>query len=51
MVRDGLARTYKWIKEQVDADAAAGVDISKYASSKVVELKTPDSTSEDVRKA
>lgn len=50
-VRDGLARTYKWIKEQVDADAAAGIDIKKYASSKVVELKTPDSTSDDVRKA
>merc|ERR1739848_42085 len=47
---DGLALTYKWIAKQVEADKAAGVDISTYASSKVVELKTPDSTADDVRK-
>lgn len=35
-IRDGLARTYAWIQEQIDAEARAGVDISVYASSKVI---------------
>merc|ERR1719174_2200743 len=33
---DGLKTTYFWIKEQVDKDAAKGIDTSAYASSKVV---------------
>merc|ERR1712113_101977 len=35
-IEDGLRITYFWIKEQVDKDAAAGLDVSLYASSKVV---------------
>lgn len=50
-LRDGIRRTYAWVQEQVEADRASGVDVSVYAQSKVVALKTPDSTSEDVRKA
>lgn len=33
---DGLKATYFWIKQQIDKDAAKGIDISAYASSKVV---------------
>jgi len=33
---DGLKTTYFWIKEQIDKEAASGVDVSIYASSKVV---------------
>lgn len=33
---DGLKTTYFWIKEQIDKDAAKGIDVSLYASSKVV---------------
>jgi len=33
---DGLQKTYFWIKEQIDKEAASGVDVSVYASSKVV---------------
>merc|ERR1719460_2007344 len=33
---DGLKITYFWIKEQMEKDKAKGIDISIYASSKVV---------------
>jgi len=33
---DGLKLTYFWIKEQIDKEAAQGIDTSVYASSKVV---------------
>jgi len=33
---DGLRKTYFWIKEQIDKEAAAGFDTSVYACSKVV---------------
>merc|ERR1719272_1905802 len=33
---DGLKSTYFWIKEQIEKDAAKGIDTSSYASSKVV---------------
>lgn len=33
---DGLKTTYFWIKEQIDKDAAKGIDVNLYASSKVV---------------
>lgn len=35
-IRDGLEKAYFWIKEQADAEAAAGVDIAAYGHSKVV---------------
>merc|ERR1719384_1748348 len=35
-IEDGLKTTYFWIKEQVDKEKAAGVDISIYAASKLV---------------
>jgi GDP-D-mannose 3',5'-epimerase len=37
-LRDGLAKTYALIKEQVDACAAKGEDITKYSTSTVVHL-------------
>lgn len=35
-ITKGLAQTYFWIKAQIDAEAAAGVDISAYTNSNVV---------------
>jgi GDP-D-mannose 3',5'-epimerase len=35
-LRDGIKRTHTWIKEQVDHEAAQGVDVTKYATSHVV---------------
>eukprot|EP00927_Polykrikos_kofoidii_P039079 TRINITY_DN3350_c0_g1_i2.p1 TRINITY_DN3350_c0_g1~~TRINITY_DN3350_c0_g1_i2.p1 ORF type:complete len:408 (+),score=69.58 TRINITY_DN3350_c0_g1_i2:86-1225(+) len=43
-IEDGLKPTYFWIKEQVDKEAAAGVDISVYASSKLVVQSTESLT-------
>lgn len=37
-LKDGLAQTYAWIKEQVDACVAKGEDVTKYSSSTVVHL-------------
>jgi len=39
---DGLKRTFKWIDTQVTKEAAQGVDLTKYAVSKVVTNRTPD---------
>merc|ERR1712176_1338484 len=41
-VRDGLRKTYFWIKEEIEKDRARGIDVSLYASSKVV-IQTLDS--------
>merc|ERR1712061_801434 len=59
----GLKTTYFWIKEQIDKEAAAGVDVSLYASSKLVvqsvesltnlaegKQERPKDTSDDVDK-
>lgn len=46
----GIARTFVWIAEQVEADRRAGVDIARYASSKVVALNTPDAVATNIRK-
>merc|ERR1719183_3151267 len=35
-IKDGIAKTYKWINEQIENDKAAGIDISQYATSEVV---------------
>jgi len=40
-LEEGLKRTVVWIREQVEAEKAAGVDVSQYASSKVVGLRNP----------
>lgn len=39
-LHDGLVRTHKWIKAQIDAEIAAGVDVSVYGSSTVVQQST-----------
>lgn len=39
--QDGLAITFKWIKEQLDKEKAAGSDWSEYQSSKVVSTSAP----------
>merc|ERR1712151_325569 len=41
-IRDGLRKTYFWIKGEMEKDRARGIDISLYASSKVV-VQTLDS--------
>jgi GDP-D-mannose 3',5'-epimerase len=40
-LKDGLTRTHAWIKEQVEKDKAAGIDLSAYAQSKVVSTEAP----------
>eukprot|EP01122_Echinamoeba_exundans_P003363 TRINITY_DN13478_c0_g1_i1.p1 TRINITY_DN13478_c0_g1~~TRINITY_DN13478_c0_g1_i1.p1 ORF type:complete len:348 (-),score=116.67 TRINITY_DN13478_c0_g1_i1:62-1105(-) len=40
-LKEGLTRTYGWIKAQIDAEKAAGLDVSVYASSKVVQASAP----------
>jgi hypothetical protein len=35
-IREGLEKTYFWIKEQAEAEKAKGVDITQYGHSKVV---------------
>merc|ERR1712151_965272 len=62
-IETGLKTTYFWIKEQIDKEAAAGVDVSLYASSKLVvqsvesltnlaegKQERPKDTSDDVDK-
>ena len=41
-IRAGLREAYFWIKGQVDVDAAAGIDVGQYGSSKVV-IQTTES--------
>ncbi|GMI06969.1 hypothetical protein TrRE_jg5980 [Triparma retinervis] len=41
-IKDGLKKTYFWIKEQIEKDKAAGVDVSKLSVSEVV-VQTDDS--------
>lgn len=41
-LKDGLARTYKWIDAQCTKEAEQGVDLTQYAISKVVTNRTPD---------
>eukprot|EP00271_Cylindrocystis_brebissonii_P001262 TRINITY_DN1157_c0_g2_i1.p1 TRINITY_DN1157_c0_g2~~TRINITY_DN1157_c0_g2_i1.p1 ORF type:complete len:378 (-),score=84.66 TRINITY_DN1157_c0_g2_i1:488-1621(-) len=40
-LKDGLAITHKWIKEQLEKEKAAGSDWSEYHSSKVVGTQAP----------
>jgi GDP-D-mannose 3',5'-epimerase len=40
-LEEGLKRTVVWINEQIKAEKAEGVDVSIYASSKVVALRNP----------
>lgn len=41
-LKDGLKRTFDWIKAKMDAEAKEGVDISKYAVSTIVKQKMED---------
>jgi GDP-D-mannose 3', 5'-epimerase len=41
-VKDGLSRTYEWIKAQIEAEKANGVNVSIYAKSEVVQTSTPN---------
>jgi len=40
-LEEGLKRTVVWIREQIDAEKASGVDVTQYSSSKVVGLRNP----------
>jgi GDP-D-mannose 3',5'-epimerase len=40
-LEEGLKRTVVWIREQIEAEKASGVDVSQYSSSKVVALRNP----------
>jgi GDP-D-mannose 3',5'-epimerase len=36
-IKEGLSKTYFWIKEQIEADQAAGKDASAYSHSEIVQ--------------
>ena len=36
-IKDGLKKTYFWIKEQIEAEAKAGADASAYSHSEIVQ--------------
>lgn len=39
---DGLRTTYEWIKTQIEQQRAAGVDVSRFASSQVFDQEAPE---------
>jgi len=41
-LKDGLKRTYSWIKKQVEKEKVEGGDVSIYSNSKIVKERTPD---------
>lgn len=41
-LKDGLKRTFDWIKLQIEAEKAQGVDVSQYSQSHVVNQKPTD---------
>jgi len=41
-LEDGLRRLYFWLKPEIEKERQQGVDISVYASSKIVSNRTPD---------
>jgi GDP-D-mannose 3',5'-epimerase len=41
-LKDGLHRTYNWIKQEVEKEKQSGVDITVYGSSKIVTNRTPE---------
>ncbi len=41
-LKEGLHRTYQWIKGEVEADKQKGQNVTIYASSKIVTDRTPD---------
>lgn len=41
-LREGLKRTFEWIKQQIDNERAQGVDVSQYCQSHVVNQKPTD---------
>jgi len=36
-IKDGLGKTYFWIKEQIDAETSAGKDAASYSVSEIVQ--------------
>jgi GDP-D-mannose 3',5'-epimerase len=40
-LKDGIAKTYKWINQQIEEEKKQGVDVLQYAVSHVVTNKTP----------
>jgi len=40
--QDGFKRLYVWLKEEIEKEKKAGVDVSVYASSKIVTNRTPE---------
>jgi len=43
-LKQGAEMTYKWLKEQIEKEKKSGVDISIYASSKIVTARSPEDT-------
>jgi len=41
-LKDGLRRTYDWIKKEVEKEKQSGVDVTVYGSSKIVTNRTPE---------
>lgn len=41
-LEDGLKKTYMWIKEAIEKDAAAGVDVSQYKGSSILSITTDE---------
>lgn len=41
-LKEGLRKTYEWIKTQVEKEKEQGIDISAYASSNIVQKRTPE---------
>jgi len=39
---EGLRRTYYWMKDEIEKDRSAGIDVNLYASSKIVAPTNPD---------
>jgi len=49
-IRDGMIKTNVWIKEQVEDEKKKGVDVSIYASSKVVQITDPEASIQNLAK-
>jgi len=45
-LEEGAKKTYFWMKKKIEEEKAKGVDVSIYASSKVVQARTPDQLKE-----
>jgi len=50
-LKDGLKKTYDWIKTQIEEDKKAGIDAASYATSKVVTQSTVEESAPTKMKA